>query len=342
MICLSADRPDGGAILSGWDTAELGKKGSHGARLPRRSCRGGFSLETVVDFDHSVEGNVTSESRGSSPSPQDGSASPITAGSFRRWFVDQENWLLPAISFVLFLGGWQLVATFGWINPFFIGSPLMVVQAGIEAFQDPSFWNDARVSAVEFLVGYVAAMVLAIPFGILSGSSLRLGYAVEPWVNALNATPRIALLPLIVLWVGIGQGATIVAVAIGVFFPVALNCFYGVRTVSSSLMVLAKSYGASRLMRYKTVVLPGVVPFIIAGARLGIGRGVVGVVIGEFYSSSAGLGNFIFKAAATLQVDRILFGALFITALAMLAFTSLRALELKFQAWRPATQIGGG
>jgi NitT/TauT family transport system permease protein len=103
--------------------------------------------------------------------------------------------------------------------------------------------------------------------------------------------------------------------------------------------VVADSYGASDLRKFRTVILPSMVPFILAGARLGIGRGVIGVVIGEFYSSQAGLGNYIFVAGATLQIDEVLFGALFITGLALIAFTALQRLERRFQAWRPDTQV---
>jgi NitT/TauT family transport system permease protein len=176
---------------------------------------------------------------------------------------------------------------------------------------------------------------VAIPFGLITGWYRRLGYAIEPWMNGLNATPRIALLPLVVLWAGIGPSATTVIVFLGVFFPVAINAFYGVRTVDRGLLAVANSFGASEFRKFHTLILPSMLPFILAGARLAIGRGVIGVVIGEFYSSQAGLGNYIFVAVATLQIDKVLFGALFITALALIAFVALQRLEHRFQSWRP-------
>jgi NitT/TauT family transport system permease protein len=120
--------------------------------------------------------------------------------------------------------------------------------------------------------------------------------------------------------------------------PIKINAFYGVRTLDRRFLAVARSFGASELRTFRTVVLPGPVPFILAGARLAIGRGVIGVVIGELYSSQAGLRNFIFVADAALQIDKVLFGALFITALALVAFAGLQRLERRFQAWRPEAE----
>lgn len=258
----------------------------------------------------------------------------------RRFLGDHEGTILPLLSVVVFLTAWQLVVSLEIVSGFFFSSPAGVVEAGIEQLRTPAFWNDVRISGTEFIVGYVLAVIVAVPFGLASGWYHRVGYAVEPWVNGLNATPRIALLPLVVLWAGVGQSATTVIVFIGVFFPVAINAFYGVRTVDRGLVSVAESFGASDFTKFRTLILPSMVPFVLAGARLGIGRGVIGVVIGEFYSSTDGLGNFIFVSGATLAVDNILFGALFITALALIAFTALGRFENRFQAWRPEVQLG--
>ena len=258
--------------------------------------------------------------------------------AIRPWLADHERVWLPWASLVVFLAVWQLTVSLGIVPPTFFSSPGQVVDAGARELGTPSFWNDVRISGTEFAVGYVIAFLVAVPFGLVTGWYRRLSYAIEAWLNGLNATPRIALLPLVVLWAGIGQPATTVIVFIGVFFPIAINAFYGVRTVDRGFLSVADSYGASDLRKFRTVILPSMLPFILAGARLGIGRGVIGVVIGEFYSSQAGLGNYIFVAGATLQIDKVLFGALFITALALIAFTALQRLERRFQAWRPDAQ----
>jgi NitT/TauT family transport system permease protein len=252
-----------------------------------------------------------------------------------RWIADHERIWLPWLSLVVFLGVWQAAVSFNLVSASFFSSPAEVVAAGRAEIATAGFWNDVRISGTEFLVGYFLALAAAIPFGLITGWYRRAGYAVEPWINGLNATPRIALLPLVVLWAGVGPSATTVIVFIGVFFPVAINTFYGVRTVDRGHLTVARSFGASQFLTFRSVILPSMLPFILAGARLAIGRGVIGVVIGEFYSSQAGLGNYIFVAGATLQVDKVLFGALFITALALIAFGALQRLERRFQSWRP-------
>jgi NitT/TauT family transport system permease protein len=255
-----------------------------------------------------------------------------------RWLRDNERIWLPWASLAAFLAIWQGVVALGLVPLTFVSSPAEVVQAGAREITTESFWNDVRISGSEFLIGYFLAFIVAVPFGLITGWYRRLSFMVEPWINGLNATPRIALLPLVVLWAGIGQPATTVIVFIGVFFPIAMNTFYGVRTVDRGLLAVADSYGASDFRKFRTLILPSMLPFILAGARLGIGRGVIGVVIGEFYSSQAGLGNYIFVAGATLQIDEVLFGALFITGLALIAFATLQRLERRFQSWRPDAQ----
>lgn len=259
--------------------------------------------------------------------------------AFGRWLSNHERIWLPIASLIVFLTVWQLTVSLGIVPPTFFSSPREVLDAGARELTTPSFWNDVQISGTEFGVGFLLAFLAAVPFGLVAGWYRRPSYAVEPWLNGLNATPRIALLPLVVLWAGIGQSATTVIVFIGVFFPIAMNAFYGVRTVDPGFLAVADSYGASDFRKFRTVILPSMLPFVLAGARLGIGRGVIGVVIGEFYSSQAGLGNYIFVAGATLQIDEVLFGAVFITGLALIAFTALQRLERRFQAWRPDAQV---
>lgn len=243
--------------------------------------------------------------------------------------------MLPAASFALVLGLWELAAQLGWIETFFFSSPSRIVLAGINEVQLPRFWNDVFISGQEFLVGYVWALAIAIPFGLITGWFRTLNYFFEPWLSAFNSMPRIALLPLVVLWVGLGIMSKIVIVFLGVFFPVAINTFLGIRTVDRNLLDVAASFGASRWKRLWTIVLPSVLPFVLVGMRIGIGRAVSGVLVGEFYTSQAGLGNMVFRAGANLQTDRLLFGALFITGLALLGFQAIAVFERRVRAWRP-------
>lgn len=242
---------------------------------------------------------------------------------------------LPLATFAALIGAWEIAAQTGAIETFFFSAPTRIIAAGVKEVQIPRFWNDVFVSSQEFLIGYAVAIAIAIPFGILTGWFRTLHYLFEPWLSAFNATPRLALLPLVVLWVGLGIESKVVIVFLGVFFPVAVNVFFGVRTVDQNLVDVAQSFGASTRRRLMTVVLPSVVPFALVGMRIGVGRAIGGVLVAEFYTSQAGLGNMVFRAGQTLQTDRLLFGALFITALALLGFRAISTLERRFRVWRP-------
>ncbi len=252
-----------------------------------------------------------------------------------RRFAVIEPTVLPLATFGALLALWETSARLGLINPFFFSSPVGVLEAGAENIFLPEFWNDVWVSSQEFSVGYVAAVAVAVPFGLLTGWYRPLHYLFEPWLAAFNATPRLALLPLVVLWVGLGFWSKAVIVFLGVFFPVAINTFQGVRTVDSNLYDVARSFGASGYRRIMSVVLPSVLPFALVGMKLGIGRAVSGVVVAEFFTSQDGLGNFIFRAGAQLDTAKLLFGAFFITGLALAAFAAISAVERRVKAWQP-------
>ena len=231
---------------------------------------------------------------------------------------------------------WETAVAVRWLDPFFVSSPSRLAVMGAREIQLPSFWNDLWVSSAEFAIGYAAAVVLGTAFGLLIGWYRGLGFLFEPWLNAFNSLPRIALLPLIVLWVGLGIWSKVVVVFLGVFFPVALNAFSGVRTVDRRLIEVAASFSASQGRVLRTVVLPATLPFVFAGARLGVGRGVAGVVVGEFYSADAGIAHRIFRAGQTFQTDRVLFGAVVITVLALFAFKAISLLEKRYTRGRRA------
>ena len=255
--------------------------------------------------------------------------------SLRRWYLANERVLLPFGTFVALIAGWEIGVRTGALEEFFFSSPSKVLLAGIREMQLPRFWNDVFISVQEFAIGYAAAAALAIPFGLVTGWFRPLHYFFDPWLSAFNATPRIALLPLVILWVGLGIMSKIVIVFLGVFFPIVIQTFYGVRTVDANLIEVSRSFGATPRQRLLTVVLPSVVPFVLTGMRIGVGRGVGGVLVGEFFTSQAGLGNMVFRAGQTLQTDRLLFGAIFITILALLGFKAISTLEARFRVWRP-------
>jgi len=260
---------------------------------------------------------------------------PSVRPRWQRWLADRESFLLPSGSLFGLLLVWELAARLGLIETFFFSSPTLVLAAGAHHIQTPQFWRDVQVSSEEFFVGYMAAAALAIPFGLLTGWFRPLHYMFEPWLAAFNAMPRLALLPLVILWVGLGFWSKAVIVFLGVFFPVAINTFNGVRTVDPNLDEVSRTFGASTYRRIVSVVVPSVIPFTLVGLRLGIGRAVSGIVIAEFITAQEGLGKFIFRQSAQLDTAGMLFGTFFLTALAVLGFFALGVFERRVKRWQP-------
>src|SRR5215475_188840 len=144
-------------------------------------------------------------------------------------FAASERLLIGGGTFLAILTAWELVARSGMINPLFISSPTLVAQAAYRLFLDGEIWNDLRVSATEFLVGYLMAAAVAIPLGLAVGWYKRLSYVLSPFIDTLNAVPRVTLLPLIVIWCGIGLWSKIVVVFLGAVIPMLINTTSGVR-----------------------------------------------------------------------------------------------------------------
>ncbi|MCC7367711.1 MAG: ABC transporter permease [Chloroflexi bacterium] len=253
-----------------------------------------------------------------------------------RLYRDNERTILGVASFVGFFLYWEIGATLGWVDLFFFSSPSRILASGFREMSLPRFWNDVRVSGTELFGGYILAVVLGIPLGICTGWYRRLNYFLDPWLNFLNALPRVALLPLIVLWVGIGIWSKILVVFLGAFITIWINTTYGVRTVDKRFLDVAHSFNASQWRVFTTVVLPGSVPFILAGLRLGVGRALIGVIVGELYSANAGIGFMIAVAGQTLQTDRLLFGVVLLTLMGVVLVELLRLVEHRFQKWRPS------
>src|SRR5215218_1439019 len=146
-----------------------------------------------------------------------------------RFVRRHERGVLGGIGVLAFLLFWEFGARAGIVDQFFFSRPTAIVQAGIDEVQLPRFWNDFKVSAWEFAFGYVVAVVLAVPLGIVFGWYRRLSYMADPWLNLINSLPRVALLPLIVLWIGIGIESKIAVVFLGAFFSVVIPTVQGVR-----------------------------------------------------------------------------------------------------------------
>jgi NitT/TauT family transport system permease protein len=274
----------------------------------------------------------------------------------RAFYRDHEQTVLGMLSVVVFLVVWQGLAHGWWkaafapligsaadrlaIKPLFISSPSGIAEAFWRmAFIDGDLWNDLWVSGYEYVLGFLLAIAVGIPLGLAAGWYRKFYYGVEPFLSALNATPQIAFLPLIIIWVGVGLASKIVVIFLLTVVPITMNALAGARTTETRLLRVAKSFGASDWRIFVNMVLPSSVPFLLAGLRLSVGRAMVGIVVGELYAATAGIGYMISVAGSSFETDKVFTGVIIIAGTGLALTALLRRIERRFDVWRPS--IGG-
>ena len=258
------------------------------------------------------------------------------ASKLYKFYLSQEKKILGAAGVTIFLIVWELVGNvLQLINPMFMSAPSLIAKAAIDLFSSGEIYNDLYISGTELLWGYLLSAVVAIPFGIMVGWYKKMSYIFDPFINAMNATPRVALLPLVIIWLGIGILSKVGIIFLGAVFPILINSRDGVKTTPLNLLNAARSFGASEWMIFKAVVLPSTIPFILSGLRQGLGRAIVGVMVGELYAATAGIGFMITVAGATFQTDKVFVGVLVFALTGMIGTEILAKIEKRFDKWRP-------
>lgn len=243
--------------------------------------------------------------------------------------------VIGMLSVVFVLTVWQLVANARIMPVLFLPGPSDVAQAFVKLFQTDEIWLDIATSGEEMGIGYGMAIVIGLALGLGMGWYTRFQYAMDPFVNFFYSTPRIVLIPLFIIWFGIDIQSKIAVIFLGALFPIIINTMAGVRNTEAALLRVARSFGASDALIFRRVVLPGSVPFILTGFRLGIGHALTGVVVAELIAARHGVGQLIAIAGQTFQTPKMLAGVMLIAGTGMLLTTILQRMENRFQAWRP-------
>ena len=258
------------------------------------------------------------------------------ASKLYKFYLSQEKKILGAAGVTIFLIIWELVGNvLQLINPMFMSAPSLIAKAAIDLFSSGEIYNDLYISGTELLGGYLLSAAVAIPFGIMVGWYKKMSYIFDPFINAMNATPRVALLPLVIIWLGLGILSKVGIIFLGAVFPILINSRDGVKTTPANLLTAARSFGASEWVIFKAVVLPSTIPFILSGLRQGLGRAIVGVMVGELYAATAGIGFMITVAGATFQTDKVFVGVLVFALTGMIGTEILAKVEKRFDKWRP-------
>lgn len=237
--------------------------------------------------------------------------------------------VLPNIAgIVAFLVAWAVVA---WVkdDKLFLVGPIDVAREFAAAVKTAAYWHDWRISMTEYGLGILLATVVGVALGVLLGLVPWLRKAFDPLLAAGTATPSVALAPLFILWFGTGLSAKVAIVFFVAWWPIIVGTLTGIANVDPAYREVARAFRASRVRTVLTVLIPAALPAIVGGLRVGAGVGLVGVIIGEFFGSSAGLGFEILNATNSFNLARLLLGVISLAFVGIVITTILRAFETR-------------
>jgi len=231
---------------------------------------------------------------------------------------------------------WQGVVAIGWVDAFWISSPLLVIEELWSELASGAWFGDVAITVFEALIAFVISSALGILAGLLLARSPFWDDVLAPLVLALNSLPRIALAPLIILWFGIGITAKVVTAFTLVFFILLVNTLGGAKNVDNDILTIAKLMGASERDILWKVTLPSALPWIFAGLNLGLTYSLLGVIVAEILSSNRGLGFVIASSAATFNTAGVFAGLITLAVVAWLFSAVMRYAEARLLRWKPS------
>jgi len=254
------------------------------------------------------------------PPRRTGRRRPLSAGGWR------------AIALAVFLALWQAASIPA--GSLLLPAPLDVLRAFFELVRSGELLAATGNSLLVFLGGFGLSVLVGIPVGILMGGIRPLGEGIEIYVNGLNSTPRVAFIPLIILWFGLGVPAKIVVVFVTAVLPIVINTYAGVMNSDQELVQAARSFGARRAQIFRYIMLPAAVPYIVAGVRIGASLAMIGTVVAELYTALSGLGYLLAHFESTFQTAQYFAPVVVLVILGALISESLKILEHRLAGWK--------
>jgi NitT/TauT family transport system permease protein len=234
---------------------------------------------------------------------------------------------------------WHVLAVFVINDTTLLVSPAVVVRTAYDMlFVTGELYPHLFASSWIFFYGFILAIVAGVPLGFVMALSPLVRDYVNPWMATLYTTPRIAFAPVLLLWFGIGGGSKVAIVFLGCVFPILINSYYGMRVVNREYVELARSFRLRPWALFVKILLPASLPFILAGIRLAIGRGLTGVAIAEWFGATEGLGYLVFFAGQTLNVPTLFVGVAAFALLGILGFELVRRFEIYITPWKKQAQ----
>lgn len=230
---------------------------------------------------------------------------------------------------------WEAAGDLGLYRKSLLSTPSLMWNAAVTDFGSGAIWPHIGTSLNEFGVGLLLALGIGIPLGLAIGMFRRLDAFVSVLLFGIYSTPKVAIAPLVILVFGIGLQAKVVLVFLLTFFAVVVTTLAGVHSVAERHLDITRSFGGSRWLAFRTVVLPSTLPFILSGIRIGTGRALVGVVTAEFLAANEGIGYYIGFYGSLLDTTRVMLGVVLLGVFGIVTGELVRLAEHRFERWRP-------
>lgn len=247
------------------------------------------------------------------------------------WWLSHPN-LIRCLSVICFLAIWEY---FGHrVDPMFLAPPSTIAAAAVEMSRSGELWHAFVATMWPFSIGMTITIIGGVLIGVAMAQWPLCEYILDPFVNGLYAIPRIALVPLIMLWAGLqttGKVSILVSIAI---FPVIINTFAGIRDVRGAMLEIGHAYCATKTQTFFKIILPATVPFIMTGIRLAVGLGIIGIVVGEFFTALDGLGGLMINYANLFATPKLFVPIIVVGVMGVLLTELVQWIERRLSGWR--------
>lgn len=249
-------------------------------------------------------------------------------------FTIQPRWSAAIVFFALLLGAWEIASRAGWVSALALPPLSAIAQALADLARSDAFWRNITDSLFRIAAGWSAGTAAGLGLGIAMGIWSLPRAVGLPAVAALFPIPKIALLPLFILWLGIGEASKVTTIALGVFFPTVIATYSGIDSVPRNLIRMAQSFSLPWPAIVWKIILPGALPAILAGFRISASIALILLVSAEMIGAQYGIGQFILTAGNLMQTDQLLAGVVILSLLGLVIGTGLTRLERWVLRWR--------
>ena len=241
-------------------------------------------------------------------------------------------WILPIVILIV----WQVLGQNKMISAALLPTPLEVIEAGIRLFKRGDLQEHVLISTQRALIGFIIGGIIGFLLGLFNGTILFFERTVDTTIQMIRTVPHLAVIPLVILWFGIGETAKIFLVALGVMFPIYINTFNGIKNVDRKLIEMGSVYGLTRWGLFKNIILPGALPSVLVGIRYALGVMWISLIVAETIGADSGIGFLATSAREFMQMDIIVLTIVLYAILGKLSDVIAKICEKRLLKWNPA------